>query len=50
MKRRHFVGSATRGLGGLFVGAVGIGRLDWPVAAPYLLVPMDDSQGDHLKA
>ncbi len=48
MKRREFV---TRVSAGLVAVAPGLPR--WPVrgrAAPWLLVPMDDSQSDHLKA
>ena len=50
MRRRHFVGAAAHGLGGLVAGDWAFRRLGWPAAAPYLLIPMDDSQGDHLKA
>jgi hypothetical protein len=48
MRRREFVGRACVGLAAL---APGLPRL--PItgrAAPWLLVPMDDGQGDHLKA
>jgi hypothetical protein len=48
VKRREFV---TRVSAGLVAVAPGLPR--WPVrgrAAPWLLVPMDDSQSDHLKA
>ena len=49
MRRRQFVASAAWGVGGLYAGAWGLPRFHRS-AAPYLLVPMDDSQGDHLKA
>jgi hypothetical protein len=48
MKRREFVARATAGLVALAPGLPGLpvrGR-----AAPWLLVPMDDAQSDHLKA
>ena len=47
MKRREFVSRTCAGLLAL-APARPWGRL-WP-AAPWLLVPMDDSQSDHLKA
>lgn len=48
MKRREFVrGAAMAGL----VGALPAGLRRWPVrSADHLLVPMDDTQDDHLKA
>ena len=49
MRRRQFVASAAWSAGGLYAGAWGLPRFHRS-AAPYLLVPMDDSQGDHLKA
>ena len=48
MRRREFVGRACAGLAAL---APGVPRLPVPGrAAPWLLVPMDDAQSDHLKA
>lgn len=48
MKRREFVrGAAMAGM----VGALPAGLRRWPVrSADHLLVPMDDTQDDHLKA
>jgi hypothetical protein len=52
MKRREFVEhiagvvGATGAAGALWPGS----RAPWPVRAPWLLVPMDDAQTDHLKA
>jgi hypothetical protein len=48
MRRRDFVGRACAGLVAL---APGLPRMPLPGrAAPWLLVPMDDGQADHLKA
>jgi hypothetical protein len=48
MKRREFVARASAGLVAL---TPGVPRLPLPGrAAPWLLVPMDDAQSDHLKA
>jgi hypothetical protein len=47
MKRREFVGAVAATMGAAGAGAWRP-RLRW--RAPWLLVPMDDSQGDHLKA
>lgn len=47
MKRREFVGRMTAAMGVLGAGSL-VPRLR--VRAPWLLVPMDDSQADHLKA
>ena len=48
MKRREFVARTSAGLVAL---TPGLSRLPWPRrAAPWLLVPMDDAQSDHLKA
>src|SRR5206468_8336717 len=51
MKRREFVRAVGR-FGGLAVGArfAGFQPLNRPTAQPSLLIPMDDSQTDHLKA
>jgi len=51
MKRREFVKAVSR-LGGLAVGARWLSFYppNRPTALPSLLVPMDDSQSDHLKA
>ncbi len=52
MKRRDFVWRLGAGAGAMFVARSPRrhGRMDWDAAAPWYLVPMDDSQGDHLKA
>jgi hypothetical protein len=48
MKRREFVQHGVFGLAAL---APGLPRLPWASrSAPWLLVPMDDAQSDHLKA
>ena len=48
MKRREFVRHGVTGLAAL---APGLPRLPWASpSAPWLLVPMDDAQSDHLKA
>ena len=48
MKRREFLRQGAFGLAAL---APGLPRLPWTgSAAPWLLVPMDDAQSDHLKA
>jgi hypothetical protein len=47
MKRRDFLISGTAGLVAL---SPRLGRLSLFSAAPWLLVPMDDAQSDHLKA
>jgi len=47
MRRREFVRHGVIGLAAL---APGLPRLPQGSAAPWLLVPMDDSQSDHLKA
>ena len=48
MKRREFVRHGMMGLAALAPGGSRFPRL--PRAAPWLLVPMDDAQSDHLKA
>jgi hypothetical protein len=48
MRRREFVGRTCAGLLALTPGIVRIPV--WGRAAPWLLVPMDDGQSDHLKA
>ena len=48
MKRREFVRHGVTGLAAL---APGLPQLPWASrSAPWLLVPMDDAQSDHLKA
>ena len=47
MKRRDFLAKGTAGLVAL---SPSLGRLGVFTAAPWLLVPMDDVQSDHLKA
>jgi hypothetical protein len=47
MKRRDFLITGTAGLVAL---SPRLGRLSVFTAAPWLLVPMDDAQSDHLKA
>ncbi len=47
MNRREFV---RRGSAGLFTLSPGLARLGGAGAAPWLLVPMDEAQADHLKA
>jgi hypothetical protein len=48
MKRREFL--ARAGAGALALGALGAGGFPRWTSAPWLLVPMDDAQSDHLKA
>lgn len=51
MRRRDFLGAAAGGIAALSPLAPLRGRvLPWGAAAPWLVVPMDDSQADHLKA
>jgi hypothetical protein len=50
MKRREFVWRAGAGLAALHPALVWPRRLLASSAAPWLLVPMDDAQNDHLKA
>jgi hypothetical protein len=47
MKRREFVYRTAAGLAAL---SPGLALPRWRIAAPWLLVPMDDVQTDHLKA
>jgi len=48
MKRREFL--ARAGAGALALGPLGAGGFPRWTSAPWLLVPMDDAQSDHLKA
>jgi hypothetical protein len=52
MKRRRFIGTAAGGLAALSPVSPlwGLARHGAAAAAPWLLIPMDDSQTDHLKA
>ena len=50
MKRREFVWRAGAGLATLYPGLAFPSRLFGSSVAPWLLVPMDESQSDHLKA
>src|SRR5690606_2603916 len=52
MRRRDFLHATGAGFGLALVGPRGLTSVGPPVsrAAPYLLIPMDDSQADHLKA
>ena len=47
MKRREFL---SRAAAGLLVLSPALRRVRVPTSAPWLLVPMDDAQSDHLKA
>ena len=49
MKRRRFIGTAAGGLAAL-TPLSPLWSAGWRAAAPWLLIPMDDSQTDHLKA
>ena len=47
MNRRDFL---ARGCAGIVALSPALARIRLPGATPWLLVPMDDAQGDHLKA